>query len=83
MFSEQLIVKHKYNVHTKFIYDSYKNNGLNPYDTIYSYAKQVNALIYILEDYVDENGVSYPTLKFVFNDESKAIMTKNSYELFE
>ena len=46
-------------------------------------AKQVNALIYVLEDYIDENDVSYPTLKFVFNDESKAIMTKNSYELFE
>ena len=50
MFLELLIVKHKYNVHTKFIYDSYKNNGLNPYDTIYSYAKQVNALIYVLEE---------------------------------
>ena len=83
MFSENLIVKCKYNLHTKFIYDSYKNHGLNPYDTIYSYAKNVNAVIHVLEDYVDEDGFSYPTLKFIFKDESKAIMTKDSYKMIE
>lgn len=83
MFSENLIVKHKYNLHTKFIYDSYKNHGLNPYDTIYSYANNVNALIYVLEEYVDEYGFYYPKIKIIFKDNSKAIMTKDSYEMIE
>lgn len=45
--------------------------------------KNVNAVIHVLEDCVDEDGFSHPTLKFIFKDQSKAIMTKDSYELFE
>lgn len=76
-----MIVKHPLAQHIGFVYDSYKSHGLNPYDTIYGAAKNIGAAVQVEEEYTDENGYYYPTIKFRFDDGSSSRMSKDGYQI--
>lgn len=77
------LIKHRHAIHVGFIHKSYKENGIDPYDTIYSYALKIGALVHIVEEFFDSNGAAYPLIEFEFKDGSASRMDKDTYQIIQ
>lgn len=77
------LIKYRHANHVGFIHKSYKDNGINPYDTIYDYAIKIGALASIVEEFFDSNGTAYPLIEFKFKDDSISRMNKDTYQIIQ
>lgn len=77
------LIKHRHANHVGFIHKSYKDNGINSYDTIYSYARKIGAMAIIEQEFFDSNGMAYPLIKFEFEDGSISRMDKDTYQIIQ
>ena len=77
------LIKHRHANHVGFIHKSYKENGIDPYDTIYSYAKKIGAIAIIEKEFFDSNCAAYPLIKFKFKDGSISRMDKDTYQIIQ
>ena len=76
-------IKHRHANHVGFIHKSYKDNGINPYDTIYDYSRKIGASTIIKEEFFDSNGFYYPLVEFQFEDGSVSRMDKDTYQIIQ
>ncbi len=83
MLNMKPYIKLRHANHVGFIHKSYKENGINPYDTVYSYAQKIGAMAIIEKEFFDSNGAAYPLIKFKFEDGSMSRMDKDTYQIIK